>query len=67
MVIYSNITMFVLVALMFAKSIFMIQRSIEEQRKSEITLRNIIKVNKWQLYFFASIAVVELAALIFGL
>ena len=59
--------MFFLVIAMFAKSIFMIQRSIEEQRQSEITLRNIIKVNKWQLYLFASVAVVELATLIFGL
>ena len=59
--------MFFLVTVMFAKSILMIQRSIEEQRQSEITLRNIIKVNKGQLYFFASVAVVELAVLIYGL
>ena len=66
-IVYSNIAMYILLTCMFFKSIFMIQRSIEDQRRSVNTLRDLIKVNKWQFYLFSAIAVIELAALIFSL
>jgi len=58
--------MYLLLLLMFSKSILMIQKSIEDQRQSEVTLRGLIKVNRSQMYFFGGFAVLEMLVLVIG-
>jgi len=59
--------MYLLLTVMFLKSILMIQKSIEDQRQSEKTLRGLIKVNRSQMYFFGGFAALELLILVIGL
>ena len=58
--------MYLLLTVMFLKSILMIQKSIEEQMQSAKTLRRLIKVNKSQMYFFGGFAVLEMLVLVIG-
>jgi hypothetical protein len=65
-IIVSNILMNFFLVLMFLKSSYMIRKSIEEQRLSQIELRKGLEVNNSQLYFFSGVSVLIVIVLCYS-